>query len=286
MIKILAAIVLYRLKPEESVAFRSFEDALQQVPELRDLYRLDIFDNSPEAHQPKSKYVNRYIHDGTNPGLAKPYNSALQQAQAAGVPWLMILDQDTSVTLAYLQEAARLSAEKAELQEIFAIVPKLLQDGVVSSPHTLLGLRNTRPVPRDMVGLAKEELHVFNSGSVIRVAALTEIGGFPLHYPLDFLDHATFRTLQRQCSTQRIFVMVSCLDHDLSIETIMRNRERDVPARLYQVFSTEARFYREMGDPSERILRRLRLLFFVFENVGKGSFGRAGMFLRLALRLR
>jgi hypothetical protein len=283
---ILTAIVLYRLNPADSVAFRSFHEALMQAPELRSIYRLHVFDNSPEPHRVDSEVVDDYVHDGTNPGLAKPYNIALQRARAAGVPWLMVLDQDTGVTLSYLQEASRLASEKISATNIPALVPKLLQDGAVASPHSLLGIRNTQPISPHMVGVAPQELHAFNSGAVLRVQSLDAIQGFPMHYPLDFLDHATFRKLQRQHVPQRLFIMASCLDHDLSLEEIMRSRERDVPARMSQVFSTEARFYREMGDPSERLLRRLRLLYFAAKNLRIGSFRRAKMFIALACSLR
>ena len=51
------------------------------------------------------EFTGDYIQDGANPGLAARYNLAL--SRAAGATWLLLLDQDTRVTLAYAQEAAR-----------------------------------------------------------------------------------------------------------------------------------------------------------------------------------
>ena len=58
-------------------------------------------------------------------------------------------------------------------------------------------------------------MQAFNSGAVLRLSALDEIGGFDESFPLDYLDHTTFRQLQRK--EHSVYVLHSTLAHELSV---------------------------------------------------------------------
>ena len=95
-----------------------------------------VYDNSPTAQElPETPFACTYHHDPANPGLAVAYQFALRQAERETIPWLLLLDQDTTVTPDYLAEALHLVNEFQDQPEWAAIVPKLIQDGVVLSPH-------------------------------------------------------------------------------------------------------------------------------------------------------
>jgi GT2 family glycosyltransferase len=282
MERVLAAIVLYRMEAAASPAYRSFCETLAGSAALRKVFRLVVFDNSPEPQTLLEGCAEEYIHDGSNPGLAKPYMQALAQAAASDVPWLLVLDQDTVVTETYLAEAAALTETQAQNHRVVAIVPKLIQDGEVQSPHTVMGFRPSRAINPEQRGEATEELHAFNSGSLMRVASLQAMGGFPQQYPMEYLDYATFRLLQR--GGGRIYVMATMLEHELAMRAMLRAPEGDVPERMRRVFAHELRFYRELGTPGERVAHRLRLAFRAAKAFRNGAYRRGWILLRFAAR--
>ena len=211
--RLLVVIVLYRHAPEQSAAFSSLREHLNAFPEASGAVECLLYDNSPEPSSlPEVAFRCTYIHDATNPGLAKPYNTALQQAATAGLSWLMLLDQDTVVTREYFAEVlATLPVAEAD-PSITAIAPKLVQRGHVLSPHW--SLLHPKSVAMESAGIIKGNVQVFNSGSVLRVADMIAIGGFDQKFPLDYLDHATFHELQGRGG--KIFLLRAALTHELS----------------------------------------------------------------------
>ena len=50
-----------------------------------------------------------YVHDPSNGGLAPAYNFALEHAESEGREWLLLFDQDTSLTVDFLVELVTLA---------------------------------------------------------------------------------------------------------------------------------------------------------------------------------
>ncbi len=244
MPRILAAIVLYRRPAQASEAFRSL--TALAPPNIQ----LALFDNSPNPQPPPPGF--QIHHDPANPGLARPYNLALASAVRQSIPWLLLLDQDTTVTPAFLAELA--SALAAPEPSPAAIVPRLADLGVVCSPAHPPTFGPARPVSPTLTGISPHPLFPFNSGAVLRVSALQAIGGFSPRFPLDYLDHATFAALQRRGG--RIHVLAAILPHHLS----SNDDSTADPIRQQAVLDAERRFYRLHGTFTTRLLRRLRLL--------------------------
>ena len=159
--KIFAVVVLYRSSPAESVAFTCLREHLEQNAPLLDRFECLVYDNSPEAHDIEAvSFRCSYIHDPSNPGLARPYNVALARAEQAGASWLMLLDQDTGVTAEYLNEVVQTVAGAELSNKIVAIVPKLVQGDRVLSPHWSLHLPEW--FDRDQSGIITREIWAFN----------------------------------------------------------------------------------------------------------------------------
>ena len=219
---ITAVVVLYRRSPAESDALTSLLRVLREEPTLAARFSVLVYDNSPQDQASSlPSFPVAYHHDPANGGLASAYNYALAQAEAAGTPWLLLLDQDTSLAAAFLQELASLSEELLPSKNVAAIVPKLFSRGTMYSPeeHSLDQLHHVFPhrshtLPPGAEGPQSARISAYNSGSTLRVAALLAIGGFPREFWLDYLDHAVFHALQQQGS--RVFVMQAVLEQQLS----------------------------------------------------------------------
>jgi GT2 family glycosyltransferase len=216
-----------------------------------------VCDNTPYEQTVPVDFAGSFYRDISNPGLVKWYNLALGKAEKSGMPWILLLDQDTTVTAQYIKEVVLRTSEMEEKNDVAAIIPKLVQNGVVCSPLTPPTYRHPRPFDRNFTGIAALRLHVFNSGSVLRVSALREAGGFPEDFPLDYLDHATFATLQSRGG--RLFVLQSTLDHELSSTKVRKTDPRYVE-RHRRILVAERRFYKRYGSLQERVYRRVRLL--------------------------
>lgn len=266
---ILAIIVLYRMSLRDSPTYRTLHDIFVKDPRAAGLIDLVVADNSPEAQVVSSDFEGRYVHDGENPGLAKRYNDALAFATAEGSRWLLTLDQDTTLTEEYLRELLELADRLADEGRIAVITPKLVAKGRIFSPHapTFQGARYK--VGWDSVGVVGENVRAYNSASLVRVQALHAIGGYPMQYWLDFLDHATFTALQR--AGGQVYVMRAILEHDAS----QANPETTSPARAENILRAEERFYREYGTPKEQFWYKVDLMRQVIGHGRRGRFAEA-----------
>jgi GT2 family glycosyltransferase len=276
--RILAVLVLYKRTPEQSEAFTSLQSILQQRPDLAGGMSLLVYDNSPTAHEiPPLPIATRYISDTGNAGLSPAYNTGLRLAGEDSLDWLLLLDQDTSLTEAYLTEAMSLT-QLAKDNHFNAIVPKLVEDGLVLSPHLALTLRHPKPLDVTTYGISAIQLHPYNSGAILRVKALQEMNGFPEEFLLDYLDHATFRILQNKGG--RIFVMQTALEHKLSSNEEDRSDNPALSARQKNVLQAEGAFYRTYGTFRERFYYHARLIWRAWKALRSGSFKRSIMLLR------
>jgi GT2 family glycosyltransferase len=269
---IVAVAVLYRRSIRESESVSSLLRILSDHPEWQSAFSLLLYDNSPEPQTvpPDLPLTPMYLHDPSNGGLAPAYNYALGRALASGAPWLLLLDQDTTLTVDYLTEALARIRELHGDPRIGAIAPKLTAAGNIYSPESdfLYRMRMqfrsiAHPVALTDVGVQARPMSAYNSGTLVRVSALEAAGGFPTDFWLDYLDHATFQELDRR--GYRIFVMQSTLHQKLSHSDI-----NDVPHwRHHSVLTAQTRFLHRYGNWRERIFFRIYLLrtcFFLFIN--------------------
>jgi len=254
--RVLAVVVLYKMRFEQSRGLASLLTVISRENVLASAIDLMVCDNTPYEQQVPDGFSGQFYRDTTNPGLAHWYNIALKNAEEAGIDWLLLLDQDTEVTDQYVREVVAATEAMERNREIVALVPKLEQNGIVCSPLIPPTYRPPLPFNKNFTGVASSKLHVFNSGSVLRVSALRDIGGFPQDFPLDYLDHATFAALQSHKG--RLFVLESVLMHELSSNEIWRTDAAAI-ARHRSTLLAEQRFYDLNGSVLDRIYRRIRL---------------------------
>ena len=250
-----AVVVLYGTAPFDSEALTSLAAVSldPQSPEVRVM----IWDNSPVAHirMPEGLPLAILKRDPSNPGLARAYNEALQWAKREGHRWLLLLDQDTTVTGAYLRAVADFTAAHQRVPEDLPSIgvgfPSLAQNGKVLSPTYFPRLR-ARPYPGRRP--KTKRLMVLNSGTVVSVEAAISVGGFPIRYPLDALDHAFVSEL-RLADFRSVAIPVA-LEHHASTSAM----QDMTPERLKSLTKAEVQYFTEYGSRADRtwlLLRRV-----------------------------
>jgi GT2 family glycosyltransferase len=264
---VLATVVIYNRSIENSEAVQALLRCFAEDPALAAEFRVLLYDNSSEAQAlPQISSVEvSYHHDELNGGLAVAYNHALGLAVEAGIPWLMLLDQDTRVTAEYLHEVLALQPVAAQDPQIVAFAPKLAGPTGARSPamdfldalHRQVILpRRRRPLilPPETYGPQQQPTVAFNSAAVLRTQAVQAIGGFPTAYWLDFLDMAVFHDLYRHGG--HLFVMRSTLEHSLSVvEDDFLKRSTSL-SRHRNILSAMTHYVKTNGNAWERLLHR------------------------------
>lgn len=226
---VLAVVTLYGVSPAEAVSVRSLGDELERAGTPMDLL---LYDNSPKPApelecQPAGWHA-RYVHDGSNPGVGAAYNAGAELAEGLGKRWLLLLDQDTAFPPGALGAYAEAVARHPAC-ELFA--PVLVSGGAACSPCRVVHGRG-RPAPAAALepGLRPlGDLHVLNSGLLVRTDLFRRAGGYDPAVRLDFSDFAFLHKAAQE--TDALCVVGARLQHDLS------SGETD-PGRLLQRFAT------------------------------------------------
>jgi GT2 family glycosyltransferase len=260
---ILAVVVLYKRELSQSQTVSSLFQILNENLEVARSFSLLLYDNSP---QPQTIAVGamlptRYVHDPSNGGLASAYNFALTSAESEGHEWLLLLDQDTSLTREFLFELLEAVKSLRAVPEVGAIVPKLIVNGIMHSPSLtfLTQMRrqfkpNQEPISRDFVGILQRQMCSYNSASTLRVSALRSVGGFPSEFWLDYLDHAVFDALF--AGGYQMYVMFAKLAHEASYSDL-----GNIPSwRLQNVLLAQTLYVKQRGNFVDRLLYRIYLL--------------------------
>lgn len=260
---ILVVAVVYNCEFSQSHSISSLFEILNEDPELATHFSLVLYDNSPlpQTLVTPALFPTHYVHDPSNGGLAPAYNFALARAEAEGREWLLLLDQDTSLTRDFLLELVEAANNLHASPSLAAIVPKLLVNGIVYSPVIpflqqlrLQLLRPRKPVGQNVVGVSQQPMCCYNSGSTFRISALRAAGGFPVEFWLDFLDHAVFNALF--AAGHQIYVMHATLVHESSYADL-----GSMPVwRLHNVLMAQTLFVKKSGNFLDRLLFRIYLL--------------------------
>lgn len=269
------ATVVYRKAMRESAAVCSLRNCLAGSPRLASRLRILLIDNSPEPQAVPSELAADYLHDGANPGLAARYNAALRLAAEAGCAWLLLLDDDTTVSTWFFDELLREIGALGGRDEVVALVPRLVSGDTLLSPHLPPFRESTFTIGGESRGEISGLVRVFNSGSALRVSAVQAMGGFDERFWLDSLDHATFHALQQ--GGGRIVLLDVSLAHELSVggQTTARRRNQ---------LAAETQFYRLHGSPEERRRRWKFLLREAWTAFGAGQVREGVRLLRTAAK--
>lgn len=235
--KITIVVVLYKLKPEDSKTFQALKQTLfLQKEQLNDI-EIILYDNSPEINEfDYTEYEGIHIsyhHDPRNFGIVTAYNFAWDYANSNGSKWLLLLDHDTELTTEYINEVISITALP---KEVMAIVPKIRDGEKIISPmysHSLRPLKEEIP----LAGIQEQPVTALNSGTLIQVSFINEIGGFNTSFPLDFLDHWMF--FEIYANGYKVMVLDITLEHELSV----MDYRRVTLERYKSILTSEFNYY-------------------------------------------
>jgi GT2 family glycosyltransferase len=257
-VRVLAVMVLYRMQPAESKTLAGLAQAFAADAALAQEIEVLVWDNSPTAADESSLPLGcTYRHAPANTGVSGAYNAAAAMAAEHDCAWLLLLDQDTSVTREFLRGMLRHAAQVASDEQVAAIVPFLYAGSFCLSPrlwhfgrHAPLG----RPVSSHT---ERREMFAANSGTLMRVRALQAIGGYSSRFWLDYSDIDVFHRLHAQGFAVRIAGDLA-LEHEVAL---LDYDARMTPARYATYLAAEGDFLDLYRGRAERLAHLLRLAF-------------------------
>ncbi len=250
-------IVVYKKDLNECLTLNLLKQILNEN-KLNEVVDILVYDNSPVVTKllDKSSLNIEVVNDTSNSGISKAYNVALSKAEKNGHKWLMLFDQDTSVTAQSFMSQFNAIAQIGD-KKIVAIVPKIIgQNGKMISPMkvddklNMYDLCDNKSVQKDITAL--------NSSTMVNVEFLKSIGGFSTTYKLDMLDHWLFFQIRKKnCN---VYVVNEIIQHELSVLDYNNMNEQ----RYINILTSEKCFYEEaLGKKGLKIYKKhlfLRML--------------------------
>jgi len=255
-VRALAVVVLYRKAFAQSRTFAGLAQAFGEDPSLARQLDVLVWDNSPEAQEEhRLPFAFTYRHSAANQGVSGAYNAAIRISRAHGLDWLLLLDDDTSVTREFLRAMLNHAAEIAQEERVAAIVPFLHAGTFCMSPRLWRFARHV-PLPRPVAAYTEtRSVFAANSGTLARVRALEAIGGYSTRFWLDYSDIDVFHRLHRQGFSVRIAGDLT-LEHEMAMLDYDR---RMTPARFATFLAAESDFMDLYRGAAERGMHLLRL---------------------------
>lgn len=210
----LVVLVLYKTKLNDSKTFESLSQSLK-VNNIK--LELVVYDNSPEFNRDTLfEYPNwhiTYIHDASNSGVSKAYNTAAEVAVNLKKKWLLLLDQDTdfptNTIISYL-----FAIEMYQDGKLFVPVMKI-NSGAIISPCYFKYMRGISIKHIDTGRNDLDKYSVINSGMCIEIDAFRKNKGYNELIMLDFADHDFIRRFKKQL-TNKFIVIDLIVTHQLS----------------------------------------------------------------------
>jgi len=172
------------------------------------------------------------------------------------------LDQDTTLPWDFLERMVALARRWQDIPSIGAIVPQLVDGIHILSPNYVRLLRH-KVVPRGFTGISWKELYALNSGTLLRVATIRELGGFCEDFWLDQLDLWLHHRLHR--AGKQVFVAGNIqVEHQLSL----MDYASLAPTRYRNFLEAESAFFDLYRKPIDRLILTTTLLFRYYKRRG------------------
>lgn len=235
-----AVIVLYRTAPNESESVRTLLKARRSLPESVGRIEIVVWDNSPDGqNDDRIPEGICYVHDGRNAGLANAYNRAFEIASEHHSEWLITLDQDTTLPDNYLMKMAEAAQLSSGHSGIGAVVPQIVADGKRLSPNVFVLGAVPHWFGRGASGVFKRPVFAFNSGAMVRMDALRQVGGYNPWFWLDNSDSQLFKELHRH--GKRVYIAGEIqVQHEFSFKDI---KQRMTTERYQHALLAESAFW-------------------------------------------
>lgn len=235
MNKLLIFAVIYKAKAQDCIAFSSL---MQHRDHITVPHKIVVYNNSPEIEQTDDRCS--FVNGKGNDMLAKAYNAGIAIAKAEGCEWILLMDQDTPFGKNYFEKACHFIENAGDCD---MAVPTIMAGGKVASPtyyHPTIGpYLITTPLTK--IGKSEKYVTAFNSGAVLRVSAIEELGGFNEEYPLDALDNWYFHNLRKNGHFTHV------MDCQLTQNLSLNNPSEISITRYKSIMNSALRFAKSIG---------------------------------------
>ncbi len=179
----------------------------------------------------------------------------MELAESLACPWLLLLDQDTTVSEEFLQAMIRYGEQFEQTVEVATVVPFIFSHGTLVSPRRILRFNRMQQIPVTFSGLCKDKAYAVNSATLMRVAALREVGGYSDDFWLDLSDVYVFQALHRK---GKYMYVAGDLHVKHSIASMDFDKEMS-PERYRNFMAAESAYIDLFLSPVERYAQLLRL---------------------------
>lgn len=191
--QILIVVVRYKTPLAESQSIKGLASTFASHIKLPEQVGVLIWDNSPMPEvDVRLPFAFTYRHSVQNLGVSGAYNYAIKFAASVGCPWMLLLDQDTTLPAHFLPTMLEYSYQLEGRSEIAAIAPFLMDGERTISPGFLFS-HSAKHFEPPFEGIHPGRMCAANSGTLMRVEALQEIGGFNEDFWLDLSDVVVFQ---------------------------------------------------------------------------------------------
>ncbi len=211
MTSILYILVIYGSDAAEAEAMRTLFAGHDER-----LQHLFIYDNSPSPHTPPQG-VAQYVHDPSNGGLGRAYNTACRYAEAEGYEWLLLLDQDTTFPPDAIDKYESAIATHPETD---MIAPRHMVAGgkYLSPTHYRMKTSHLQDsVPTGTV--AFKDACPINSGLLVSVKSFIKAGGYDEPVWLDFSDIRFIEKYRKHYKTFYVMPDLVCRQNYSGLDT-------------------------------------------------------------------
>ncbi len=190
-------------------------------------YLLFIYDNSPKAQHDQTEFDDnvKYTSDITNRGLSYAYNRAMEYAEKQGIQWLLLLDQDTIFPLEILTSYQNTLIKTESKYNIIVPNIKMLGGNYMSPVITYNHI--TKPSKIKALGeLSLKKYSAINSGMMINVNAMREVGGYNEKVTIDFSDYQFLYRLSKKYNYLYVMDVECYQEFSNDVQTISQKLKR------------------------------------------------------------
>lgn len=222
--KILCVIVLYNQKLYNCLSYKSFIKANLYNKNLN----LFIYDNSPvpQHNDNEFKDFNIYYHsDILNSGLSNAYNKAAEFANNNGIEWLLLLDQDTTITDNNFLDIFFTKSSQNKHISLFAPIVKTSTGEIMSPKKLRYRIPINSKVHEDYINNISN-IGIINSGMFIKTEAFLQVGGYKKEV---FLDYSDYQFIERYSTLYKSFyclntVLIQDFSNNINDKSTLINR--------------------------------------------------------------
>ena len=175
----MAVVVSYN--PDIQLLSRNLDALVKQAAHV------SVYDNASANPNDLRALVESYptvslVENGENLGLPIAYNRAMAEAASRGYEWLLTMDQDSVLPDGFIDAAA----EYFDDPRIAILCPRRWNKGA----STLEDVQKS--APKESVTFVESTI---SSGSLCRVSAHADVGGFDERMFIDYVDYDYCRTV-------------------------------------------------------------------------------------------